>query len=119
MIGVLLRLRQQRPVPSRLGAGRVDVGRLLDAAPGGSQQVLPSPRCRTRPLSFSASGSALFSREEVRVCRSNSSARAHAYPSPARVQVDHLAQIRTIHGEESKQEVLMSLVDLVKQPRGR
>ena len=72
----------------------------------------------TATLSFSASGSALFSREEVRALMQVEFERATRYTYPIAclvIQVDHLVQIRTIHGEESKQEVLMSVVELVKR----
>ncbi|MEE2940666.1 MAG: GGDEF domain-containing protein, partial [Planctomycetota bacterium] len=72
----------------------------------------------TATLSFSASGNALFSREEVRALMQIEFERAARYSYPVAcllIQVDHIAQIRTIHGEESKQEVVMSVVDLVKK----
>lgn len=71
----------------------------------------------TATLSFSASGNALFSPEEVRALMQVEFERAARYSYSVAcllVQVDHLTQLRTIHGEESKQEVLMSVVDLVK-----
>lgn len=72
----------------------------------------------TATLSFSASGSALFSRAEVRALMQVEFERAARYAYPIAclvIQIDHLAQIRTIHGEESKEEVLLSMVELVKR----
>lgn len=72
----------------------------------------------TATLSFSARGNALFSRDEVRGLMQVEFERGARYSYPVAcllIQVDHLAQIRTIHGDESKNEVLMSVVDLVKK----
>lgn len=72
----------------------------------------------TATLSFSASGNALFSREEVRALMQVEFERAQRYSYSVAcllIQVDRLAEIRTIHGEESKEEVVMSVVDLVKK----
>ena len=72
----------------------------------------------TATFSFSTRGNALFSREEVRGLMQVEFERGARYSYPVAcllIQVDHLAQIRTIHGDESKQEVLMSVVDLVKK----
>lgn len=72
----------------------------------------------TATISFSRSGNGLFTKDEVRALMQIEFERAQRYSYPIAcllIQVDHLVQIQTIHGEESKQEVLLAVVDLVKR----
>ena len=69
-------------------------------------------------LSFSRTGRGLFTREEVRAIMQIEFERAERYSYPVAcmlIQVDHLAQLQTVHGHESKEEVLFGLIDLVKR----
>ncbi len=71
----------------------------------------------TATLSFSRTGRGLFTRDEVRSLMQIEFERAERYSYPIAcmlIQVDHLAQIQTVHGNESKEEVLFSVIDLVK-----
>lgn len=71
----------------------------------------------TATLSFSRTGRGLFTRDEVRALMQIEFERATRYSYPVAcmlIQVDHLAQLQTVHGHESKEEVLLSLIDLVK-----
>ncbi len=72
----------------------------------------------TATLSFSRTGRGLFTRDEVRALMQIEFERAQRYTYPIAcmlIQVDHLAQIQTVHGFESKEEVLFSVIDLVKR----
>lgn len=69
-------------------------------------------------LSFSRNGRGLFTKDEVRALMQIEFERAERYSYPIAcmlIQVDHLAQIQTVHGHESKQEVLFSVIELVKK----
>lgn len=71
----------------------------------------------TATLSFSRTGRGLFTKEEVRQLMQIEFERAqrHSYPIACMlIQVDHLAQLQTVHGHDSKQEVLSSVIELVK-----
>ncbi|QDV07160.1 putative diguanylate cyclase YedQ [Planctomycetes bacterium Poly30] len=71
----------------------------------------------TATLSFSRTGRGLFTRDEVRALMQIEFERAERYSYPIAcmlIQVDHLAQIQTVHGHEAKEEVLFSIIDLVK-----
>ena len=71
----------------------------------------------TATLSFSRNGRGLFTRDEIRSLMQIEFERAARYSYPIAcmlIQVDHLAQIQTVHGFESKEEVLFSVIDLVK-----
>ncbi|MEL6908494.1 MAG: diguanylate cyclase, partial [Planctomycetota bacterium] len=68
-------------------------------------------------LSFSRTGRGLFTRDEIRQLMQIEFERAARYSYPIAcmlIQVDHLAQLQTVHGHESKEEVLMNVVELVK-----
>lgn len=68
-------------------------------------------------LSFSRNGRGLFTRDEVRALMQIEFERAERYKYPIvamLIQVDHLAHIQNVHGFESKEEVLFSVIDLVK-----
>lgn len=72
----------------------------------------------TATLSFSRNGRGLFTKDEVRALMQIEFERASRYSYPIAcmlIQVDHLAQLQTVHGHESKQEVLFSIIDLVKK----
>ncbi|MCP3920520.1 MAG: diguanylate cyclase [bacterium] len=70
-------------------------------------------------LSFSSkSGTSLFTADEVRQLMRVEFERAKRYTYPIAcimVQVDRLEQIATVHGHESKEEILRSVVDLVRR----
>lgn len=71
----------------------------------------------TATLSFSRNGRGLFTRDEIQALMQIEFERAARYSYPIAcmlIQVDHLAQIQTVHGFESKEEVLFSVIDLVK-----
>lgn len=72
----------------------------------------------TATLSFSRDSSrSLFTRDEVRALMQIEFERAARYTYPIAcmmIQVDHLAQLQTVHGGESKDEVLTAVIDLVK-----
>ena len=71
----------------------------------------------TATLSFSRTGRGLFTRDEIRSLMQIEFERAERYSYPIAcmlIQVDHLTQIQTVHGAESKEEVLFSVIDLVK-----
>ncbi|MEO1698434.1 MAG: diguanylate cyclase [Planctomycetota bacterium] len=68
-------------------------------------------------LSFSRTGRGLFTRDEIRQLMQIEFERAARYSYPIAcmlIQVDHLAQLQTVHGHESKEEVVMNVVELVK-----
>ncbi|MEM9380499.1 MAG: diguanylate cyclase [Planctomycetota bacterium] len=68
-------------------------------------------------LSFSRTGTGLFTPEEVRALMQVEFERAQRYTYPIAlllIQVDHLAQIRTIHGFDARTEVLGAVIDLIK-----
>jgi len=68
-------------------------------------------------LSFSNTGTALFTSEEVRALMQIEFERAERYTYPIAclmIQVDHLTQMQMVHGFESKQAVLDAAIDLIK-----
>lgn len=72
----------------------------------------------TATLSFSRNGRGLFTREEIQSLMQIEFERAARYTYPIAcmlIEVDHLSQIQTVHGHESKEEVLFSVIDLVKK----
>ncbi|MEM1448157.1 MAG: GGDEF domain-containing protein [Planctomycetota bacterium] len=68
-------------------------------------------------LSFSRTGTGLFTPEEVRALMQVEFERAQRYTYPIAlllIQVDHLAQIQTVHGFEAKQAVFEAVIELIK-----
>lgn len=68
-------------------------------------------------LSFSNTGTALFTSDEVRALMQIEFERAERYTYPVAcllVQVDRLADIQTVHGFESKSTVFEAVIELIK-----
>ena len=71
----------------------------------------------TATLCFGKSGRSLFTKDEIRQIMQIEFERAqrHSYPIACMlIQIDELRQIQTVHGHESKEEVLRSMIELVK-----